>query len=80
MINQIISLAYFIGGFKLLFETRKRYNIYMSVGFILYGIHFLLRIFTIEDTIIDFFFNIPHVLGSLCMMMSPLYFLKEGLK
>ncbi len=78
MLNLIISLIFVIGGFKLLFEVRKKHNIYLAVGFILYGLQYLLKEFIIMDTILELVFNVPRLLGALCFMMSGVFYLKEG--
>jgi hypothetical protein len=76
MISQIISFVYVVGGFKLLFETRKRYNIYLAIGFILYGLQYLLDLVVIDNIIVQIIFKIPKILGSLCLFMSPYYYLR----
>ncbi|MBN1923500.1 MAG: hypothetical protein JW791_01935 [Nanoarchaeota archaeon] len=78
MFGALISLVLIISGLKLLFEVRKRYNIYFAVGFVLYGIQYLINDYIINDSVWAIIFNIPKVLGALCLMMSGIFFLKEG--
>lgn len=80
MINQLISFVYVIGGFKLLFETRKRYNIYLAIGFILYGLQYLINLITIDNAVIELILETPRLLGSLCLFVSPYYYLKGDKK
>lgn len=80
MINQIISFVYIVGGLKLLFESRKKHNIYLSLGFILLGVQYLLNIFIIEDALITLILNTPRILGSFCLMMSPFIYLRGDTK
>lgn len=80
MIYILISIAYIIGGFKYMFESRKKYNIYLSVGFIILGIYYLLKNFFISNLVVDIVFNVPLVLAAIMLMASPISFLKEGKK
>jgi hypothetical protein len=78
VISELISFVYIIGGLKLLFETRKRYNLYLAVGFILYGLQYLLNLFVIEDALITLILKTPQLLGSLCLFLSPYYYITGG--
>jgi len=80
VINLIISLFYFIGGFKILFSSNQKFRIYLSIGFILHGVQFLLNEFIVQTGIVELFFNIPRVLGSACLMLSPLIYLRGKVK
>lgn len=78
MINIFVSVIFFLGGFYLLFRSKKRHNIYLAIGFILYGLQYLLSNYIIQGNITEVLFNIPRVLASLSLMMSPITYLRGG--
>lgn len=78
MIYALISLSYIIGGLFLLRSSKLKYKIYLSTGFILLGIYYVLKTSLLQIATVQLVFMTPLVLAVILFVISPALFLKEG--
>ncbi|VVB74862.1 Uncharacterised protein [Candidatus Tiddalikarchaeum anstoanum] len=80
MIYALIALSYLIGGLRLLFSSKFKYTVFLSMGFILLGIHYILKSITIVDSLVEIVFSVPLLIAAFLFMMAPIIFIKGDKK